>query len=327
MAPARFSLAAEVGEKKGVIGPEEAIELIEQRKIRGLAKAISFTEKGGKDKEIVLNYAYKKKIKPTLVVGITGPGGAGKSTLIDQLITAYRAMGNTVGVIAVDPTSPYTGGAFLGDRVRMNFHNTDPGVYIRSFGSRNSLGGISEAVKGGLYLFKAFHFDVIIVESIGVGQDQTEIASFVDVTVVVLVPGFGDAMQMGKAGIKEAADIFIINKSDKPEAATLKEQIANSFGRIPVECRPPIVSTVATEGVGISEAISTIKKVAEKQGVDVDRKRRERIWAEIRSSVMNEISEELEDTIKAMVEKVFEGKLTPYEASKKIAASIKYSDL
>lgn len=324
MTQCRSALGKEVRGVNKAIGPKEAIELIEQKDIRGLAKAISFIEKGEAEKKIVLDYAYKKTAEPTLVVGITGTGGVGKSTLIDQLIRGYRALGNTVGVIAVDPSSPYTGGAFLGDRVRMNFHNTDDGVYIRSFGSRNSFGGISEAVKGGLYLFKAFHFDVIILESIGVGQDQTEITRFVDVTAVVLVPGYGDAIQMAKAGVKEAADIFIINKSDKPEAAALKEQIANSFGIMPMEFRPTIVNTIATDGVGIDEVISTIQKTAEKQGADVDRKRRERIWAEISSTIMNEISERIDECIKDMVEKVFAGHLTPYDASKKIAASIEF---
>lgn len=326
MTQSRSTLETDVCGISRIITPKVAIDLIERGNIRGLAKAITLVENGGEEKEILLDYAYKKKTEPTLVVGITGPGGGGKSTLIDQLIKEYRALGKTVGVIAVDPSSPYTGGAFLGDRVRMGAHNTDDGVYIRSFASRNSLGGISDAVKGGLYLYKAFHFDVIIVESIGVGQDQTEISSFVDVTVVVLVPGFGDAMQMAKAGIKEAADVFIINKSDRPEAAILKEQIVNSFGIMRLENRPPIVSTVASEGIGINEAISVIEETAEKQKTFADKKRRERIWAEISSLVMNIFHKELEERIRVMVEIVCEGSLTPYEASRKIIGCIEFRD-
>lgn len=307
---------------KREINPEVAITLIEQGVIRGLAKAISFIENDGPNKKVIMEYAYRKKTEPTLIVGITGPGGAGKSTLVSQLISNYRKQNKTVGVIAVDPSSPYTGGAFLGDRVRMNAHNTDEGVFIRSFGSRNSLGGISESVKGALYLYKAFHFDVIIVESIGVGQDQTEIDSFVDVTVVVFVPGFGDAIQMAKAGIRETADAFIINKSDKPEAAILKEQMENSFGIMAEEYRPPIVCTIAKEGKGIDDAVFMIQKVSEKKGVDVDCKRRNRIWAEIRSSVLYDISKKIDSKMNKMVEQVFTGSMTPYEAALTIIESI-----
>lgn len=307
--------------------PEAVIELIEKGNIRGLARAITLIENGGAEKELLLAYAYKKKTTPSLVVGITGSGGAGKSTLIDQLIKEFRARGKTVGVIAVDPTSPYTGGAFLGDRVRMSAHNTDDGVYIRSFGSRKSLGGISDAVKSGLYLYKAFHFDVIIVESIGVGQDQTEISNFVDIAVVVMVPGFGDAMQMAKAGIKEAADVFVINKSDIPGASALKEQIANSFGLLMPESRPPIVNTIATKGIGITELVSVVEETADKLRHFTDKKLRERIWSEISSAVMNSLGQELEERVRAMVEVVYEGKLTPFEAARYITESIKFDKI
>ncbi|MDX9872174.1 MAG: methylmalonyl Co-A mutase-associated GTPase MeaB, partial [Clostridia bacterium] len=180
---------------------EQVITLLERGNRRGLAKAITYVENGGAEKEILLEKVYEKAAVPTLTVGITGAGGAGKSTLIDKLAAQYRSQGKTVGILAVDPTSPYSGGAFLGDRVRMSSHNSDPGVFIRSFGSRNCLGGISEAAKNALYLYKAYGFDVIILESLGVGQDETEISRYVDVNTVVLVPGLGDAMQMAKAGV------------------------------------------------------------------------------------------------------------------------------
>lgn len=297
-----------------VVTPNDAISLIEKGEIRGLAKAISFVENGGLEKRTVMDYAYKKKAKSTLIVGITGPGGAGKSTLVAQLISEYRKECKTVGVIAVDPSSPYTGGAFLGDRVRMGIHNIDSGVFIRSFGSRDSQGGISESVKSVLYLYRAYHFDVILVESVGTGQDQTEIDGFVDVTVVVFVPGFGDAMQMAKAGIKESADVFIINKSDKPEAVILKEQMENSFGIMREEFRPPIICTIAIEGKGITEAIEKISKVAKKKGVDIDSKHRNRIRAEIRSSVIYNVNEKIEPILAETVEQVLEGTITPYDA-------------
>jgi LAO/AO transport system kinase len=307
--------------------PPTLISMMEKRNVRGLAKAISMVEDGDSERDILLDYAYHKKTAPVIVVGITGPGGAGKSTFIDRFITEYRRLGKTVGVIAVDPSSPYTGGAFLGDRVRMGVHNIDDGVFIRSFGSRNCYGGISEAAKNVLYLYKAFHFDVIILESIGVGQDQTDISNFVDVNVLVMVPGFGDSMQMAKAGIKEAADIFVINKSDKPEAAIFKEQVSNSFGNMPLECRPPIFSTIANAGVGITDVIEAVGKISIKQAEFAEKKSRERIWSEITTSVTYKFHQEIEAHVLIMVEKVLKGALTPYAAAKKISECISYRPL
>ena len=304
--------------------PRNVIEMMKKGNRRGLAKAISMVEDGGPEKEILLEYAYHQEAPQTMVLGITGAGGAGKSTLIDKLVAEYRERGKTVGVIAVDPSSPYSGGAFLGDRVRMSNHNTDIGVFIRSFGSRNCLGGMSEAAKNVLYLYKAFGFDVVIVESIGVGQDETEISRFVDVTTLVLVPGLGDAMQMAKAGVREIADIFVINKSDKPEAEVLKEQLLNSFGILPLEIRPPVISTVASEGTGVAELVDAVADMAEKQQEHSEKKRRERIWAEVSSSVLYLMNIKLQKHILDITEEVYKGKTTPFEASRRLADCIQY---
>lgn len=300
------------------------INLIERHDRIGLAKAITLVENEGPGYEILLDYAYKKKVEHALIVGITGPGGVGKSTLIDKLITEYRSQDKIVGVIAVDPSSPYNEGAFLGDRVRMGGHNNDDCVFIRSFGSRGSQGGISEGVKNVLYLYKAFGFNVILVESLGIGQDETEITMFVDVSVLVMVPGLGDIIQMSKAGVREAADIFIINKSDKPEAVVVKETLENSLDTIPPEKRPPIICTVAREGIGILEMMAAIEMKDKKLKKFKAIKFRQRIHAEISSSTTNLVKNLFEAPINEFTERVILGELSPFEASSQIAKHIKY---
>jgi len=190
-----------------------------------------------------------------LTVGITGAPGAGKSTLVNALIGRLRAGGQRVGVIAVDPSSTKTGGAILGDRVRMQDHHADPGVFIRSTATRGHLGGVAQTTLDLLRLFDGAGFDTILVETVGVGQGEIEIARLAGVTVVVLVPGMGDDVQMMKAGILEIAGVFVINKADHPGANLLEAEIRASGGEAPV------VQTVATEGRGIDELLAAIRAV------------------------------------------------------------------
>jgi len=191
------------------------------------------------------------------IVGITGPPGAGKSTLVDALATALREQGKTVAVLAVDPTSRLTGGAILGDRIRMQQHHADPGIFIRSMATRGSVGGLARATAGLVRLMDCAGKDFVIVETVGVGQDEIEIAGLAQVTVVVLVPGMGDDVQAIKAGIMEIADIFAINKADQPGAGRVERELqamlSLSDGR-----HPAIVKTVATEGQGIAELLEAI---------------------------------------------------------------------
>jgi LAO/AO transport system kinase len=191
------------------------------------------------------------------IVGITGPPGAGKSTLVDALASALRRQGKTLAILAVDPTSRRTGGAILGDRIRMQRHHADPGIFIRSMATRGSLGGLARATAGMVQLMDAAGKDYVLIETVGVGQDEIEIAGLAQVTVVVLVPGMGDDVQAIKAGIMEIAGVFAINKSDQPGADRLERELQAmlnlAHGR-----HPPIVKTVATEGAGIEELLAAI---------------------------------------------------------------------
>lgn len=227
---------------------------------RALARAATQIENRHPGAAALLKSLFPKTGR-ALTVGITGPPGAGKSTLIENLIAFYRKSGKSVGVIAIDPTSPFTGGALLGDRIRMSDHHADPGVFIRSMATRGHLGGLAAATTDLTVLLDASGFDIILVETVGVGQDEVEIARVADVTVVVLVPGLGDDVQASKAGIMEIADIYILNKADHPGIEKLQREVAAMLDLAPRTdgWRPPVVSCVATGRTGIDNAVSAIE--------------------------------------------------------------------
>lgn len=296
----------------------EALEGLKKKQKRALSRAISIVENHEDGMELVLEHAYKNMNDNALLIGITGPGGAGKSTSVDKIIEEFRKRGMKVGVMAVDPSSPYTGGAFLGDRIRMFKHSSDDGVYIRSFGSRGAMGGISEGTKNALYLFKNFDFDVILIESLGIGQDETEITNFVDVTVVTVVPGFGDSVQIAKAGMQEIADIFVINKADKPDAQAYYNQMKEQLLSIPEEIRPLLMTTIATTGKGIPEMVDALIDVGNRQLGKRAQKEAARVRHEIRSQAMDRIMERIDSDVETLAEAVLERKMTPFRAAQMI---------
>ena len=232
--------------------------------------------------------------KDSMIVGITGSPGAGKSTLVDRLIEAFRSEGKSVGVIAVDPSSPFSGGAFLGDRIRMKKHFTDDGVFIRSMASRGSLGGVNDSVFDVVEAYRAYGFDVVLIETVGAGQTEVEIAYVAQTVALVLSPGSGDEVQMLKAGIMEIADVFVVNKSDQIGADALvlsiRAMLEISEKR---DWTPPIIQTVATMGKGVEELVKAIKDHHDylvKSG-ELDRRRLRSEKKHAEHVMMNEIRE------------------------------------
>ncbi|MGB9868079.1 MAG: methylmalonyl Co-A mutase-associated GTPase MeaB [Bacillota bacterium] len=242
---------------------QAVLEEIRRGNRRTLARALSFVEDREEGYQELLRAAHPLAGRAR-VVGVTGPAGAGKSTLVDGLIGEYRKRGSTVGVVAVDPSSPFTGGAILGDRIRMESHFTDEGVFIRSLATRGSLGGVSAATGDVITLLDAAGYDVIIVETVGAGQSEVDIMRLAHTVVVVVVPGLGDDVQAIKAGILEIGDVFAVNKADRDGAERTVAELQMMLDmKQNGGWRPPVVRTVATEGKGVEELWKAVEEHGE----------------------------------------------------------------
>jgi LAO/AO transport system kinase len=294
-----------------------------------LARLLSLVERGGDEAHAVGRLAYPRS-GSAYTVGITGSPGAGKSTLTNALITHLRSRGEEVAVLAIDPSSPFTGGAILGDRVRMQEHATDPGVFIRSMATRGHLGGLALAAPEAIRLLDAVGREQIIVETVGVGQVEVEVAAKADTTVVVVNPGWGDAVQANKAGLMEIADVFVINKADRPGVDQTRRDLEQMLDLSELgEWRPPIVSTVGSTGQGVDQfwqAVLDHRHAAGANGV-LEQRRQRRLQDELRSILVSRLDARARqlltgDRYDALVAAVLERRVDPWSAADELLEGV-----
>jgi LAO/AO transport system kinase len=292
---------------------------------RAVARAISLIENETAAGAEVIKQIYPRTGRAYLV-GVTGPPGAGKSTLVDRLTAEMRRAGLKVGIIAVDPTSPFTGGAVLGDRVRMGAHSGDAGVFIRSMATRGHLGGLARATSDVALVLDAAGSDVVVIETVGVGQDEVDVVRTADISIVVLVPGTGDEVQALKAGIMEIADIFVVNKADREGADRLVQSVTATLGLqtfAPGEWRPPVLKTEATAGAGVAELWSAIGAFREHGGPVRESRRRTRHEYRLRELLSHQFLRRVDEALPRgeftrLVDRVAAREIDPYSAAAEI---------
>ncbi|MGI6064887.1 MAG: methylmalonyl Co-A mutase-associated GTPase MeaB [Bacillota bacterium] len=307
---------------------DELIQQLLKGERRAAARMISLVENDDAKKNELMSRIYPYTGN-AYIIGITGSPGAGKSSLTDKLVAEIRKFGLSVAIIAIDPTSPFTGGAILGDRIRMQSHALDSEVFIRSMGTRGSLGGLSHATNEAVKVLDAFKKDIIVIETVGVGQSELDIMHAADTTLVVLTPGAGDAIQTIKAGIMEIADIFVVNKADLDGADKVKAETEAMLDmRTPSGWRPPVIPVISLTGSGIKELwgkISDHRDYLEKTG-RLDELHKSRLREEVMDILEHEIKKHVWKTVEAsgemddLLEKVANRELDPYSAAKNVLA-------
>src|SRR5450759_4311586 len=308
--------------------PSELAEGVRAGDKRALARAVSMVERGGDAAEELVRDLYPDT-GGAYRIGVTGPPGVGKSTLIGALVRHVRELGKSVGVVSVDPSSPFTKGALLGDRIRLSEHFLDPEVFIRSMGTRGHAGGLAEATLEALLVLDAGGRELLFVETAGVGQSEVAVAGIADTVVLVLMPGSGDSVQALKAGVMEIPDVIVLNKSDHPNAATTLAELRQALS-LGAEAGPPIVSTHAGDGTGVDLLWQTIEqhRSALEQGGGLERRRRENLRRELLDLATSRMRRELEQACSAdpeldeLINAVVEKRLDPLSAVRELRSRL-----
>lgn len=305
------------------------IKEIRRGNARAIAKAISLAENDPVAAQKLMRQVFARR-KDAVILGVTGAPGTGKSTLVDQLIGRLRSSGRKIGIVAVDPSSPFSGGAILGDRIRMMRHSADANVFIRSMATRGHLGGLAKATGEAIAIFEAAGKDFVLVETVGVGQDEVEVVKLADLVLVVLTPDAGDEIQAFKAGIMEIADIFVINKADHPGSEKMERQLRAMLDLgLADKDKPPVVKTVATKGKGIDEVISEVDRLMGKRDRRAQEVRRKRLLAWMLRDVTREkidllISRDIPDSVfMEFVDQIYHRRTDPYTVADKLIARLK----
>lgn len=310
-------------------GPAELVAAAAGGDRSALARLVSMVERGGEPARQVGRLTFPKG-GAARTVGLTGSPGAGKSTLTSGLISHLRSLGEEVGVLAVDPTSPFSGGALLGDRIRMQDHALDPGVFIRSMATRGHLGGLALAVPEAIRVLDAAGLGVVLVETVGVGQVEVEVAGATDTTVVVVTPGSGDSVQASKAGLLEVADVFVINKADRPGTRELRRDLRLMLEMSPPrDWHPPVVEAVATEGEGLGEVWGAVARHRSflEEGGRLRSLRQEHLEAELRRILAGRLEERARRALAApdlggVLDDLAERRVDPYQAAEEVLARL-----
>lgn len=303
-------------------GIEKLLELFDEGKVAAAARLITILEDGGEEAERVLDSIFHKTGN-AYRVGFTGPPGAGKSSLLNRVTAKFRENDHKIGIIAIDPSSPFTGGALLGDRIRMQAHSEDPDVFVRSLASRGSLGGISNCTDEVVDLLDAFGKDIVLIETVGVGQSELEISEKAHTVVVVLVPESGDGIQAMKAGLMEIGDIFVMNKADHDDAESAAREIQDTLRLKDIpdgEWEPRVVLTSAREETGIDDLIDVIEEHRRylEAGGHFARIRKKILRSRVRNALMDRMerrlraSESVRELLEKRMESVHKGEISPY---------------